>query len=232
MTTKTTVVPDITLNDGNRMPQLGFGVFLVPEDETAQAVGSGARDRLPVDRHRRRVRQRGRRTQRRAHERAQPRRPVHHDQAPEQRSRAPQRATRVRGEPRQARWRLHRPLPDPLASSAQRSDRRDLGGIGRAPKARSASGRSASPTSGSRTSSGSSTPPASYPRSTRSSSTPASSSSSCAGFTRSTGSPPRRGARWGRPSSWTSRRSSGSRPPTAALPRRSCSAGTSSSGTS
>ena len=40
MTTKTTVVPDITLNDGNRMPQLGFGVFLVPEDETAQAVGS------------------------------------------------------------------------------------------------------------------------------------------------------------------------------------------------
>jgi 2,5-diketo-D-gluconate reductase A len=40
MTTKTTVVPDITLNDGNRMPQLGFGVFLVPEAETAQAVGS------------------------------------------------------------------------------------------------------------------------------------------------------------------------------------------------
>ncbi len=40
MTTKTTVVPDITLNDGNRMPQLGFGVFLIPEDETAQAVGS------------------------------------------------------------------------------------------------------------------------------------------------------------------------------------------------
>jgi 2,5-diketo-D-gluconate reductase A len=40
MTSKTTVVPDLTLNDGNRMPQLGFGVFLVPEDETAQAVGS------------------------------------------------------------------------------------------------------------------------------------------------------------------------------------------------
>jgi 2,5-diketo-D-gluconate reductase A len=39
MTTKTTVVPDLNLNDGNRMPQLGFGVFLVPEDETAQAVG-------------------------------------------------------------------------------------------------------------------------------------------------------------------------------------------------
>ena len=40
MTTKTTMVPDLPLNDGNRMPQLGFGVFLVPEDETAQAVGS------------------------------------------------------------------------------------------------------------------------------------------------------------------------------------------------
>jgi 2,5-diketo-D-gluconate reductase A len=40
MTSETTVVPDITLNDGNRMPQLGFGVFLVPEDETAQTVGS------------------------------------------------------------------------------------------------------------------------------------------------------------------------------------------------
>jgi diketogulonate reductase-like aldo/keto reductase len=38
MTTKTTVVPDLNLNDGNRMPQLGFGVFLVPEDETAPAV--------------------------------------------------------------------------------------------------------------------------------------------------------------------------------------------------
>ncbi len=39
MTSKTTVVPDLNLNDGNRIPQLGFGVFLVPEDETAQAVG-------------------------------------------------------------------------------------------------------------------------------------------------------------------------------------------------
>ena len=39
MTTKTTMVPDLPLNDGNRMPQLGFGVFLIPEAETAQAVG-------------------------------------------------------------------------------------------------------------------------------------------------------------------------------------------------
>jgi 2,5-diketo-D-gluconate reductase A len=33
------VVPDINLNDGDRIPQLGFGVFLIPEDETAEAVG-------------------------------------------------------------------------------------------------------------------------------------------------------------------------------------------------
>ena len=32
------VVPDITLNDGNIIPQLGFGVFQIEPDETAQAV--------------------------------------------------------------------------------------------------------------------------------------------------------------------------------------------------
>ncbi|HUA05579.1 MAG TPA: aldo/keto reductase [Solirubrobacteraceae bacterium] len=40
MATNTTLIPDLNLNDGNHMPQLGYGVFLVPEDETAQAVGS------------------------------------------------------------------------------------------------------------------------------------------------------------------------------------------------
>jgi diketogulonate reductase-like aldo/keto reductase len=37
MTTKTTLVPDLNLNDGNRLPQLGFGVFQIPEAETAEA---------------------------------------------------------------------------------------------------------------------------------------------------------------------------------------------------
>jgi 2,5-diketo-D-gluconate reductase A len=32
------VVPDITLNDGNSIPQLGFGVFQIEPDETAEAV--------------------------------------------------------------------------------------------------------------------------------------------------------------------------------------------------
>ncbi|RMI39607.1 aldo/keto reductase [Streptomyces triticirhizae] len=33
-------IPDVTLNNGVTMPQLGFGVFQVPDDETAQAVGT------------------------------------------------------------------------------------------------------------------------------------------------------------------------------------------------
>ena len=32
------VVPGITLNDGNIIPQLGFGVFQIEPDETAEAV--------------------------------------------------------------------------------------------------------------------------------------------------------------------------------------------------
>lgn len=34
------MIPHVNLNDGNRMPQLGFGVFEVPDAETATAVGS------------------------------------------------------------------------------------------------------------------------------------------------------------------------------------------------
>jgi 2,5-diketo-D-gluconate reductase A len=43
MTTQTTSVPYVDLNDGNRMPQLGFGVFQVPAEETAEAVGHALR---------------------------------------------------------------------------------------------------------------------------------------------------------------------------------------------
>ena len=32
-------VPSITLNDGNSIPQLGFGVYQIPPEETARAVG-------------------------------------------------------------------------------------------------------------------------------------------------------------------------------------------------
>ncbi|WP_323748901.1 aldo/keto reductase [Streptomyces sp. PR69] len=33
-------VPSLTLNNGNTMPQLGYGVWQVPDDEAAQAVGT------------------------------------------------------------------------------------------------------------------------------------------------------------------------------------------------
>ena len=36
-------VPDITLNDGNTIPQLGFGVFQIEPSETAEAVGEALR---------------------------------------------------------------------------------------------------------------------------------------------------------------------------------------------
>jgi 2,5-diketo-D-gluconate reductase A len=39
MTTPTSNVPLITLGDGVRIPQLGFGVFQVPAQDTARAVG-------------------------------------------------------------------------------------------------------------------------------------------------------------------------------------------------
>ena len=38
MTTQTTSVPSLDLNDGNRLPQLGFGVFQVPAEETAETL--------------------------------------------------------------------------------------------------------------------------------------------------------------------------------------------------
>ena len=44
MTSTVGNVPLITLNDGNRIPQLGFGVFKVPPEETAAAV----RDALAI----------------------------------------------------------------------------------------------------------------------------------------------------------------------------------------
>jgi 2,5-diketo-D-gluconate reductase A len=38
MTTSTNNIPDVTLSDGAVIPQLGFGVFQVPPQETAEAV--------------------------------------------------------------------------------------------------------------------------------------------------------------------------------------------------
>lgn len=38
MTSYTSTIPSLPLNDGNRIPQLGFGVFQVPPQDTAAAV--------------------------------------------------------------------------------------------------------------------------------------------------------------------------------------------------
>ena len=43
MTTQTTSVHYLDLNDGNRIPQLGFGVFKVPPEDTAEAVAHALR---------------------------------------------------------------------------------------------------------------------------------------------------------------------------------------------
>ncbi|PQZ94941.1 2,5-diketo-D-gluconic acid reductase [Arthrobacter sp. MYb227] len=40
MKSTTNNIPNITLNDGNTMPQLGFGVFQVPGEQTTNAVAS------------------------------------------------------------------------------------------------------------------------------------------------------------------------------------------------
>ena len=54
-----TSIPAVTLHDGVEIPQLGFGVFQVPPEETQQAVEEALADRLPPHRHRRRLPQRG-----------------------------------------------------------------------------------------------------------------------------------------------------------------------------
>jgi 2,5-diketo-D-gluconate reductase A len=41
--TETTHMPTITLNDGREIPQLGFGVFQIPPEDTAEATGLALR---------------------------------------------------------------------------------------------------------------------------------------------------------------------------------------------
>ena len=48
-------IPDVELNDGASIPQLGFGVFQIHPDDTAEAVQDRAGHRLPPHRHRRDV---------------------------------------------------------------------------------------------------------------------------------------------------------------------------------
>ena len=52
MTTRT-AVPTTTLSDGVEIPQLGFGVFQIPPEDTVEAVTPALRGGLPAHRHRR-----------------------------------------------------------------------------------------------------------------------------------------------------------------------------------
>ena len=89
-------VPPITLNDGNTIPQLGFGVFQIKAGSDCRGSAVRAGCRLPPHRHRRDVRQReaGRSGHPRC--RAGPPRGVHHQQAQQRVSPARRRAPRIR----------------------------------------------------------------------------------------------------------------------------------------
>ena len=115
--TSVTQVPQIVLNDGNRIPQLGFGVFQIPPDDTAAAVRTaleiGYRHIDTAEMYRQRD---GRRPghPRRRH---RPRRGVRHQQAQQRLPQARRRSPRIRRDARRARLRLRRPVPDPLAAA-------------------------------------------------------------------------------------------------------------------
>ena len=55
--TSPAAIPTVTLNDENTIPVIGLGVGELSDSETEQAVIDGAGSRLPVDRHRVRLRQ-------------------------------------------------------------------------------------------------------------------------------------------------------------------------------
>ena len=110
-------VPDIKLHDGTSIPQLGFGVFQVPPEETAatvaQALEVGYRhiDTAQMYANEAGVGDRDQGV------RPGPRRPVRHDQAQQRLPPARRRATRDRRVPGAPRSRADRPVPHPLAAA-------------------------------------------------------------------------------------------------------------------
>ena len=110
-------VPPITLNDGNTIPQLGFGVFQIKPDETAAAVRSA----LEVGyRHIDTAEMYGNEKQvgQGIHDAGLDRtRGVHHQQAQQRGSPARRRAPCVRRHVERAGIRSRRPVFDPLAAA-------------------------------------------------------------------------------------------------------------------
>ncbi len=115
----------VTLNDGKRIPQLGFGVCGSP---TRRPGGRRVRlrGRLPPDRHRRDVRQRGGDRPRRRRLRPAPRGGLRRHQGLERPPRLRRDPAGLRGVALPPRPRPCRPLPRPLAGAAARGVCRHL----------------------------------------------------------------------------------------------------------
>ena len=132
MSTSTDQVVRIALPGGGQMPQLGFGVFQVPPRETAEAV---ARALAAGYRHIDTAAAYGNEAQVAQAIRAQrpgPRRGVRRRPSASTTTTATSRPSARSREPRAARLRLRRPVPDPLAGTGPRPLRRDLAGVHRA----------------------------------------------------------------------------------------------------
>ena len=194
-----TSVPNVSLSAGTTsidIPQLGFGVWQVPDDEVDRRGLHRPRGRLPQHRHRPALRQRG---GRRRGPRHAPTCRARSSSSPPRSgttTRARRDAARVRRVDEAPRPRGPRPLPHPLARAGAGHVRRHLEGAAASCATRAASAPSASATSSVPHLSGCSTRPASSRPSTRSSCTRTCSRRSCASSTPSTASSPRRGARW------------------------------------
>ena len=198
MSSQTGPVPTIPTRGGGAIPQLGFGVFKVPPEQTTG--GSGARrpaGGVSPHRHRRRVplARAAVKGTADAGQRPGSRRALHNDQVLERQPGLRGGAPGARQEPRSPRDRLRRPVPDPLAGAGPRPLRRDVEGVHRGTRR------------GSRADDRRVELPAAAPappdrgdrrdadRPARSSCTRSCSSTGCARNTRSSGSSPRPGAR-------------------------------------
>ena len=191
-------VPTIDLNDGNQIPQLGFGVFQIPPEETAAAVKTA----LDIGyRHIDTAEMYGNEKGVGAGHprlRPRPRRGVRHQQAQQRLPRARRRPPRVRRDAGRAGLRLRRPVPDPLAAAhaatTATSSRR-----GRRWRSSSSDGRArsigVSNFQVAHLRAAGRARPARCPRSTRSRCTRTSPTTRCAPTASSTASRPRRGRR-------------------------------------
>ena len=129
-------VPPITLNNGVEMPQLGFGVWQVPDDEARQAVATALEAGYrSIDTAAIYGNEEG--TGKAIAASGVPREePLRHHQALEQRPGIRLHTARLRHLAGQARPGLRGPVPDPLADAVQGPVRRHLQGVREDPRRR------------------------------------------------------------------------------------------------